>query len=322
MASVNTPASLPCIALVATGGTIAGQLDDGRASATYTAGVLGADALLAAVPELASLATIEASSPFSIDSKDITSAHWLALARHVRSLLDRDEIAGVVITHGTDTLEETAYFLHLVLPAGKPVVLTAAMRPANALSPDGPLNLYQAVRVAASGVTAEIGVVVVVQQQIFGASDFSKVSTRGPAAFAAPNDGVLGWAEPPRLLYEPADLRAGALPLERLDTVSELPCVEVVYVAGGSAPVFLQNLPALGVRAVVLALPGNGSLPAHWETAVEALREQDIPVVLASRTGAGPVSATASLRFGEPAGRLSPVQARIALMLGLAVGQH
>jgi L-asparaginase len=313
--------SLPRVALVTTGGTIAGLAPTATQTAGYRAGELDASQLLAAVPGLEQLAAIDSVAPLAIDSKDITTGQWLALARCVEAQRMRPEIDAVVITHGTDTLEESAYFLNLVLAPGKPVVLTAAMRPAGALSADGPLNLYQAVKVAASGVTHGLGVCVVIHQQIWSARDLRKTRTHTLDAFAAPNTGPLGIAEPPALLSHPLDDGAGLVPLARLDGRIELPLVEVLYVAGGSQPVFLPALAALGVCGVVLALPGNGSLPAHWEAAVAALPDQGIAVVLASRTGGGPVSATASLRFGQPAGWLSPPQARIALMLALAVGE-
>jgi len=185
--------SLPRIALLATGGTIAGQAGDASKTAGYKAGVVGVDKLLDAVPALTQVAQIHAEQVASIDSKDMSTALWLTLAARVNALLEEDDIDGVVITHGTDTLEETAYLLHLTVKSEKPVVLTAAMRPSTALSADGPLNLLNAVTVAAHDGAAGQGVLVAFNNQIHSARDVTKTSTYAVDAFRTPEFGALGW---------------------------------------------------------------------------------------------------------------------------------
>lgn len=307
------------LALITTGGTIAGHTDRPTDLTAYVAGSLGAGELLAAVPGLDTLAGIVPEELFAIDSKDATPDHWLMLARRTDALLADPAIDGVVITHGTDTLEESAYFLHLTLPAGKPVVFTGAMRPAGALSADGPLNLYQAVAVAASGITTGLGVVVVMNGEIHGARDVAKTHTLAVSAFTSPNGGVLGRADPPALQRRPTASDGGRFPLATLQLTTPLPEVALLAVASGITPIFLQAL-ATTCAGAVLALPGHGSLPEGWRQAVEEFAAHGRPVVRASRTGAGPV-----LPIGDPAlipsGDLSPVKARVALIAALAAGQ-
>jgi hypothetical protein len=179
--------------LLATGGTIAGCADDSATLNDYTAGVLGGDALLAAVPQLQDLATITVEQVANVDSADLLFEHWRALVARIRDAFAADpELAGVVITHGTNTLEETAWLLQLLIDDPRPVVLVGAMRPATALSADGPLNLLQAVQVALSPVARGYGVLVVMDGQIHGAQRVTKVATQGVGAFASPGSGPLG----------------------------------------------------------------------------------------------------------------------------------
>lgn len=178
--------SLPQIAVLATGGTIAGRAGDASKTAGYKAGVVGVDDLLDAVPGLDAVARIHAEQIASIDSKDMSTALWTTLASRINALLAQDDIDGVVVTHGTDTLEETAYMLHLTVKSAKPVVLTAAMRPSTALSADGPLNLLNAVTVAASNDAAGQGVLVAFNNQIHSARDVTKISTYAVDAFRSP----------------------------------------------------------------------------------------------------------------------------------------
>lgn len=313
----NMPA-LARIALITTGGTIAGVAASSHDPANYRAGLLNADALLAAASGIDEIAVIDTDPLFSIDSKNITTTHWLTLAKRVEWQRQRDDIDAVVITHGTDTLEETAYFLHLVLSPGKPVILTAAMRPANARSADGPMNLIQAIKVAANGITRDTGVVVVMNNRIFGARDVTKTNTQSLDAITAPNSGPLGWADPPCLLTRPTTTDAGIVPLAELNNLNNLPAVEIIYVGGGSTPVFLNAAIASRLDGIVLALPGNGSVPDDWQTALTTLTRANITTIRASRVGAGPVSIKPDDKL-PCAGWLSPAKARIALMLSLAV---
>ena len=306
------------IALITTGGTIAGVATSDTDLLGYTAGALGGEALLAAVPALGALADIVPEAAFAIDSKDAHPSHWLQLARRVAERLADPLMDGVVVTHGTDTLEESAYFLHLTLPVGKPVVFTGAMRPASARSADGPMNLYQAVAVAVSGITADAGVVVVMYGEIHAARTVTKTHTLDLSAFSSPTGGPLGRADPPTLQRHPAAGDAGRIPLDRLHG-DDLPEVGLITVASGVAPIFLQTA-ADHCAGIVLALPGHGSLPDRWRQTVDELAARGLPIVRGSRTGAGPV-----LHRNDPAmlpaGDLAPAKARIALIAALAAGE-
>src|SRR5688572_15376834 len=170
LVAVSIPqGALPNIVVLATGGTIAGAAGS-DVQAGYTSGQVGVEQLLAAVPQAKKLANMRGEQISNIGSQDMNDEVWLKLATRVNQLLTQPDVSGVVITHGTDTIEETAYFLNLVVKSAKPVVLTAAMRPATALSADGPLNFYNAVAVAANRESAGKGVLVVVNDWIHGAS--------------------------------------------------------------------------------------------------------------------------------------------------------
>ncbi|MCB1888143.1 MAG: asparaginase [Rhodocyclaceae bacterium] len=309
--------SLPRVHLIATGGTIAGVADDPAATTRYQAGSLAGHALLESIPEAHRAASISIAQPFNLDSKDLGPGHWLQLARDVSSALADPAVDAVVVTHGTDTLEESAFLLDRLLPPGKPVVMTCAMRPASAHSADGPLNLLHALRVAASGATREAGVVAVVNERIHAASRLRKGHSHALDAFEH-GDSAIGWSDPPGLDGRPeVPARMPSL-LGRLD---ELPRVDVLWVGAGSEPDLLAASISHGARAIVLCLPGNGSLPETWSDAVHKALACHTVVVRASRTGRGRVARQpddGGRLFA--AGRLGPAQARVALMLALAGG--
>ena len=185
------PTSLPTVVVLATGGTIAGAAAS-DVQAGYTSGQVGVEQLLAAVPQAKKLATLRGEQISNIGSQDMNDEVWLKLARRVNELAAMPDVAGIVITHGTDTIEETAYFLNLVVKSQKPVVLTAAMRPSTALSADGPLNFFNAVAVAANKDAAGRGVLVVVNDWIHGASSLTKTSTTAVQTFLSPLSGLIG----------------------------------------------------------------------------------------------------------------------------------
>ncbi len=311
----------PRLSLLTTGGTIAGQAASATDTTGYTAGALDPAVLVAAVPGLGDLAQLDCEALFSIDSKDMCPAHWLTLLARVQHHLARADCDGVVITHGTDTLEETAWFLHLCLPPGKPVVLTAAMRPASALSADGPMNLYQAVAVAAHTSSVNKGALVVVNGLIFAAADIIKTDTEALDAIAAPARGPLGAAQPVQFYHPPALAQAGCVPIDALTGQTDLPRVDILYVAAGSDPDLLDAAIARGAQGIVLALPGNGSLPASWQQAVLTAQGKGIPVLRSTRVAHGRVAHSADAAQPPASGELNPAKARIALMLALAAGR-
>jgi len=315
-ASTLIPMPLPHLCLLATGGTIAGAGVEPQSVEAYTAGVLDVAALCAQTPGLDQVARISAEQFASIDSKDATPAFWQSLASRLQQALDDPQVDGAVVTHGTDTLEETAYYLHLVLKSDKPVVLVGAMRPSTALSADGPLNLLDAATVAATSGAAGRGVLVVLNHQVFGAREVGKVNANRPDAFAAPNAGPLGLVQDGRVtwLARPERPHTRATPF-----TPATPLVPVEILAGyaGASTALIDAVPATGARGLVWAGPGNGSASAEAMAALERLAGAGLAVVRTSRTGSGRVTAACSL---PGAGTLSPWKARVLLMLALGAG--
>lgn len=309
------------LALIATGGTIAGTGSDQH----YTAATLDAETLLGAVPRLRELADWHVEQPFALDSRDIEPAHWLQLAARVQARIDDPAIDGIVITHGTDTLEETAFALHLLLPTGKPVVLTAAMRPASSDAADGPRNLLQAACVALSSAARNQGVLVVANGAIIAARDVSKTHTQAIDALQS----RAGNASAGKVLEEAVTISISSPPARNalLHAASEtpLPRVDILYASAGANPDLIDACVAAGSRGIVLALSGQGSIPASWRSSIAKAIGQGVHIVRASRIAAGGVwpecnesdSATGCIAAGE----LSPQQARVLLLLALAAGQ-
>ncbi|MEJ0004788.1 MAG: type II asparaginase [Pararobbsia sp.] len=340
--------SLPRIVVVGMGGTIAGTAASAAQTTGYQAGALSVSQLFDAVPALGAVARIAGEQLASIDSKDMSVALWVQLSRRVDSLLASDTVDGVVITHGTDTLEETAYFLHLTLKSAKPVVLTAAMRPATALSADGPLNLLNAVTVAAAPASHGRGVLVAFANRIHSARDVTKTSTFSIDAFESPEGGPLGWVHDGKVDYERrierrhtvatpfrlarnTSVAAGigvdtgtAAPLH--DALEPLPTVDIVLSYAGVSRVAADALVAAGAAGLVVAGTGSGSLHHDLQVALADAVERGVVVVRASRVGSGHLLRNASAaddRLGfVSAGSLSPFKARVLLMLALAAGMR
>ncbi|MDO5624737.1 MAG: asparaginase [Pseudomonadota bacterium] len=310
------------IALVGTGGTIAGQgCGDGPGAAAYRSAVLGTAELAAAVPGLAALAEVRAEQLLQIDSADFTDTHLLALARRVAALCARDDVDGVVVTHGTDTMEESAYFLHLVVPSAKPIVLTGAMRPATALAADGPANLLHAVAVAAHPSSAGRGVLVVMNEEIHSARDVAKTHSARLDAFASPH-GALGLVADGAPRWYRAVVRphttASAFDIARIDT---LPLVGLVASHGHMRREVYDAWAAAGARAIVHAGFGGGTVPAYLKDVWPELRARGVHVVRCSRVGAGPVVRNASFD-DDAAGTVAaddqnPPRARLLAALAL-----
>jgi L-asparaginase len=303
------------VVILGTGGTIAGTADSATDSVGYRAARLGVDALIASVPPLAAV-PLEAEQAAQLDSKDMSLSVWLALVEAVRRHLLRPEVAGLVITHGTDTLEETAYFLHRLLAPAKPVVLTAAMRPATSLLADGPQNLLDAVTVARAGTL--VGVLAVLGGTVFAAADVRKQHGWRIGAFGAGDAGPLalvqdGMLLPLRLpLPAVAHAAASAAPAE----ASAWPVVEIITSHAGARGAVIDALVADGVQGIVIAGTGNGSIHQALLDAARRAIAAGVPVVRASRCLLGGV-------FGAPDdalpsyGALTPWQARIELTLDL-----
>jgi L-asparaginase len=305
---------MPLVVILATGGTIAGTAAAATDTTGYRAGALGVDALIAAVPVLAGH-RLEAESVAAIDSKDMDIATWQRLAARVAHHVARPEVAGVVITHGTDTLEETAYFLHRVLAPAKPVMLTAAMRPASALSPDGPANLLDAVTVA--GLPGARGVGVVFGGAVRGAIGLRKVHTLRTTAFEDSDCGPIARLEggATRVFRDWPD--GTALGLARIAAPpGSWPRVEIVLNHAGADGRLVDAAVAAGAAGLVVAGTGHGSVGARLEAALARARAAGVRVARASRCAFGPVLPR-DAADAEAAGELSAVQARVELQLAL-----
>ena len=300
------------VVILATGGTIAGTAASATDSLDYIAGQLGIAQLVAAMPALGALA-IEAEQVAQIDSKDLDFALWRTLAQRLSWHLARPEVAGAVVTHGSDTLEETAYVLQRTLAPAKPVVLTGAMRPATALQADGPQNLFDAVTLARE--PGARGVLVAFAGAVFSALDVRKVHTCRLDAFGGGDAGPLGRIESGRLRRWRDWPGGQPLGAGLLDT-EHWPRVEIVLSHAGASGAVVEALLAQGVEGLVVAGTGNGTLHHALEAALLQAQTRGVAVRRASRVGDGPVQGAGD----EPlpgAGALTAVQARIELMLEL-----
>lgn len=303
------------IAVLGTGGTLAGTAASAEDNLGYRAGQVGIAELLARIPGLQTL-PLETEQVAQIDSKDMTFEVWRALAMRCAHWLGQEDMAGVVIGHGTDTLEETAFFLQSVLGPAKPVVVTCAMRPASALVPDGPQNLVDAIAVAAT--PGARGVVAVCAGAVHAAADVAKQHTYRLDAFTSGDAGPVGYVEERsvRLLRPWPAEAATAGALERVSRAVRWPRVEIVMSHAGAGGAVVDALVAQGVDGLVVAATGNGTVHHELEAALLRARDAGVRIVRASRCAQGRVQSTPHDVLPH-AGGLSPVKARIALLLEL-----
>jgi len=311
----------PRIIVLATGGTIAGAQAAGPRR-PYKSAVYSIDALIAAAPGIDSLARLRTEQVASIGSQDMGEAVWRALASRAQRAQDDKSVAGVVITHGTDTMEETAYFLNLVLKGAKPVVLVGAMRPATAISADGPMNLYNAVATAADPRAWGRGVLVIANDEIHYAREVSKTNTTLIGTFRSTQRGLAGLASAGRIHFygapEIRQTRGGAF---ALSPGASLPRVDIIYSHAGMGPELIEAAVGAGARGIVIAGVGNGNMAAPALRAAAAAAKRGLAVVRSSRTGGGIVERNVEVDDDAngfiAAVELNPQKARILLMLGL-----
>ena len=315
----STP--LPRVVVLATGGTIAGAAAS-DVQAGYKSGQVGVEQLLAAVPQARKLAALEGEQVSNIGSQDMNDEVWFALARRVNALAARPDVAGIVITHGTDTIEETAYFLNLVVKSRKPVVLTAAMRPSTALSADGPLNFFNAVAVAANKDAAGRGVLVVVNDWVHGAASLTKASTTAVQTFLSPLSGLIGTVAygEVEFLRGPAGKHTTESEFS-IDSLTALPRVDIVMAYENMDGALLEAAAAAGAKGVVTAGVGNGNLTKSAVTALAGLAKKGVVCVRSSRVVTGRVSRNVeldddALNLVASLG-LNPQKARVLLRLAL-----
>lgn len=314
----------PQVVIVATGGTIAGRAaTDGKMG--YQAGQLDIEELIAAVPEAGQLADLRGIQLVSIGSQDMNDQVWLDLARTVEMELRKPEVSGVVVTHGTDTMEETAYFLHLIVDSHKPVVLTGSMRPAGALSADGPLNLFNSVAVAASSQTIEHGVLVVANDFIHGAREVTKTNTLTVQAFESSDLGLLGamFYDQLTMYRKPQRVHTyqSVFSIDALASLDELPRVEIIYAFSSMQADLIDAAVELGAKGLVLAGVGNGNAAQVALDALARAAAQGVVVVRSTRSNEGTILRNREIdddRFGfVVSDQLNPAKSRVLLQLAL-----
>lgn len=309
------------IVILGTGGTIAGSANNVSDNIGYTTGQVSVEQLVRAIPGLAAASNLVIEQVVQIDSKDMTFVVWAQLASRVNYFLGRDDVGAVVITHGTDTIEETAYFLQAVVSHVKPVVLTCAMRPATALSPDGPQNVLDAIAVA--GHAGAQGTMVVCAGVVHDALNVQKTHTYQLNAFSSGDAGPVGYVEEGKLRLVrnwplvQQNKRFNAIKnIALLGSGSAWPEVEIVMSYAGARGAVVEALVARGVQGLVIAGTGNGTVHKELETALLQAQAGGVSIVRATRCVNGRVLPKAGDVFEDSDG-LSPVKARIDLMLRL-----
>ena len=316
---IGQTAALPVVWVLSTGGTIAGQGASSTSLTQYKSGAIAGADLVKAVPEIARTANVRVEQIANVASSNMTIEIWLTLTNRInRIFAEEPGTAGVVITHGTNTMEETAYFLNLTVKHDRPVVLVGSMRPGTAISADGPLNLLNAVRTAASPEARGKGVLVVLNDEINAARDVTKTNTLRVETFRSPDFGYLGYVDGDKISFYRAPVRLHTTRSEfDVTGLKELPAVEILYSYVQPSTLLIQALVASGVKGIVMAGTGAG-LVTNAER--DALAKAKGPVIVRSnRAGSGRVPSRDDYdSLGMiPADTLNPQKARILLMLAL-----
>jgi L-asparaginase len=309
--SVRAQAKPPAVHVIGTGGTIGSTGNYWNGSPTRIP-----IAQLLKIPGLERVADVSSEQLWNVGSGSIGPARWLELSRHVSDMFRaRPDLAGIVITHGTDTMEETAYFLDLTVDGDRPVVVTGSMRPADMPGADGPANLYNAVRAAADPATRNRGTVVLMDDRLFAARDVTKTNSTRVETFQAPERGALAIVDPEGIFF---NRQATGRTAARFDisTVRELPRVDVIYSYAGADSIPIDALVDAGTRGIVVAGVGRGGTTPAQATALGRAMERGVIVVVSTRTGSGRVPVGSRGDF-IGSGDLNPQKARVLLSLVL-----
>jgi len=319
VAQVN--AQLPRVIILGTGGTIAGA-GASADRAAYTAGKIPIEDLIGAIPTVKKIANISGEQISSVGSQDMTIDIWKKLAVRINQIIKNKEADGIVVTHGTDTQEETAYFLDLVIPSEMPVVLTGSMRSSTAISADGPKNLYDAITVAIDPKSKNRGVLVSFNEGIFDGREVTKLSTTFTNAFGSPNTGPIGHAYDGKVEYYANAVREVNPKSPVVITAdTKLPRVDIVYMYADAPSDQIDFLISKKVDGIVIAGVGNGNFNKAFMEAVKRAVAAGIIVCRASRTSSGRVVLHDEINDDElgtiVSDDLNPQKARILLMLGL-----
>lgn len=316
-----SPGNLPNVKILATGGTIAGTASSSTQMTGYSASEIGIQVLMYAVPQMKDYANVSGEQIFKIGSQNMNNELWLTLANRINELFARSDVDGIVITHGTDTLEETAYFLNLVVKSSKPVVLVGAMRPATAISADGPINLLNAVRLAASESAYGKGVMIAMNDEINGARDVTKTNTTHVSTFKAPELGYLGYINDGKPVFYRESTRKHTIRTEfSLAGLSKLPDVKIIYGHAGDDRILIDAATSAGAKGIIYAGMGNGSISLAAEAGLVDAQKKGVVIIRSSRVGNGTVTNSIP-RWDEEhflkSDSLNPQKARILLMLSL-----
>ncbi|MFY8765689.1 type II asparaginase [Klebsiella pneumoniae] len=311
--------TLPAIKIFATGGTISGGSASKTDTTKYQDGQFDVDALINALPDIRSIARVSGEQVVNISSEDVDSPTLLKLSKAINRSLTDPEISGAVVTHGTDTLEETAFFLDLTINSPKPVVVTGSMRPATAISADGPMNLMEAVSLAGTESAANRGVLVAMNDRIGSAAFTTKTNATTPDTFRAAEQGFLGTfiGTEPKFYYPP--VRPVGQPHFNLNGIKSLPRVDIIYSYQDFDDTLIKASVANGAKGIVMDGTGNGDVPKRTMAVLNSAMQKGIPVIFASRTGTGYVTSPKS-SLGIGSGFYNAQKARILLMLALAKG--
>jgi L-asparaginase len=321
LAGAQPANKLRAVKIIATGGTIAGEANTSAQSA-YKSGQVGVDALIQAVPTLNKVARVTGEQISNVGSQDMSDEVWLKLAKRINELVKSPDVDGIAITHGTDTMEETAYFLHLVVKSKKPVVLTGSMRPSTALSADGPLNIYNAVAVAADPQAVGRGVLVSINDQIHSAHDMTKMHTTATDTFMSPYRGLIGATAYGVSQYYryPFRKHTAETPF-KVDSATSLPRVDILYIYEDMPGDLVDAVVKAGTKGIVVAGVGNGNMPKAVMDALARAATTGVVVVRASRVSLGFVGRNVEVDDDKmnfvAAEELNPPKARILLRLAL-----
>jgi L-asparaginase len=308
------------VAILATGGTIAGAGTAGDYA--YKSGEFKIEDLIKAVPNLDKLARLSGEQVANIGSQDMNDDVWIKLAQRINQLLASGSVDGIVVTHGTDTLEETGYFLNLVVKSDKPVVLVGSMRPATAVSADGPANLYNGVAVAVSPQASGRGVLLALNDKIHGARDVTKMNTTSVETFESPNRGPAGLVNSGKIVwFERSDRKHTSGSEFAVDARSKLPRVDIIYAHANMDASLIQRAIDDGAKGIVVAGVGDGNMS---KAAVEALAQavkNEIMVVRSTRVPTGVVLPNNEIKDDDlgfaASGELNPPKSRVLLQLAL-----
>jgi len=321
IAMASYAADAPRIRVLATGGTIAGAQANASGYA-YRSGAYDVKALLEAVPNLGELAVISGEQVASIGSQDMSDEVWLKLARRVNAVLADPANDGILITHGTDTLEETSYFLSLVTKSDKPVVMVGSMRPATAISADGPGNLYNGVAVATDAGAKGKGTLVVLNDTIHYARNVVKTDTTSVQTFESVNRGPAGRVNTGKIFwFEPMDKKLGPSSEFSIEGLEKLPRVDIVYAHANMSADLIEAAVRNGARGLVIAGVGDGNMTTPALEVLTRAAQQGVVVVRSTRLPAGIVLRNNEINDDEKgfvaSGELNPAKSRVLLQLAL-----